>query len=286
MKKSIVLCIWLFAGQCFGQTWTWGSGVIDIDGNHYLTVILGSQEWMCYNLRTTKFANGVSIPNITDNLTWYNLNYGAWCNYGNDNNGQFDYLYGKLYNGYVVDDKRNVCPTGWHVPHSNEWDTLVNYLGGALVAGGKMKTTGTYDGSSQDGVWYGPNFGATNSSKFFCVPSGARMQNMGEFTGLGFFAHYWSSNTFPTTSESAEINLSYLNTIVQTDTSSNRFGYSIRCIKGIEQSSILGLIELNETPPELIKIIDLMGRESENRPNTVLIYIYSDGSTKKVFKVD
>jgi hypothetical protein len=77
-----------------------------------------------------------------------------------------------------------------------------------------------------------------------------------------------------------------LNTIVQTDTSTNRFGYSIRCIKGIEQSSILGLIELNETPPELIKIIDLMGRESENRPNTVLIYIYSDGSTKKVFKVD
>lgn len=34
---------------------------------------------------------------------------------------------------------------------------------------------------------------------------------------------------------------------------------------------------------ELIKIVDLMGRETNEKPNTVLIYVYSDGSTEKKY---
>lgn len=44
--------------------------------------------------------------------------------------------------------------------------------------------------------------------------------------------------------------------------------------------------ELSSSPKELIKIIDLMGRETEFKPNTPLIYIYSDGSTKSVMKLE
>lgn len=36
---------------------------------------------------------------------------------------------------------------------------------------------------------------------------------------------------------------------------------------------------------EVIKIVDLLGRETEFKPNTTLIYIYSDGSSEKVFRV-
>ena len=37
---------------------------------------------------------------------------------------------------------------------------------------------------------------------------------------------------------------------------------------------------------ELIKIVDLLGRESENLPNTPLLHIFSDGTTAKVFRVE
>jgi len=35
-----------------------------------------------------------------------------------------------------------------------------------------------------------------------------------------------------------------------------------------------------------VKIVDLMGRETPYKPNTVLIYVFDDGSTKKVFKME
>ena len=42
----------------------------------------------------------------------------------------------------------------------------------------------------------------------------------------------------------------------------------------------------NENNKELIKIVDIMGRETEFKPNMPLIYIYSDGSKEKVMKVE
>jgi len=37
---------------------------------------------------------------------------------------------------------------------------------------------------------------------------------------------------------------------------------------------------------ELIKIVDVLGREVPNEPNKLLIFIYSNGSSKKVFKIE
>lgn len=45
------------------------------------------------------------------------------------------------------------------------------------------------------------------------------------------------------------------------------------------------LVELENVPKELIKIVDCLGREVYHKPNTPLIYVYSDGTTKKVFDV-
>jgi hypothetical protein len=53
------------------------------------------------------------------------------------------------------------------------------------------------------------------------------------------------------------------------------------CQWGIEE------IEENTTSKkELSKIIDLTGRETEDQPNRILIYVYSDGTTEKRFKVE
>lgn len=46
------------------------------------------------------------------------------------------------------------------------------------------------------------------------------------------------------------------------------------------------LTELSNEKPKLIKITDMMGRETTFKPNMTLIYIYSDGTIEKVFKLE
>lgn len=47
-----------------------------------------------------------------------------------------------------------------------------------------------------------------------------------------------------------------------------------------------GIGEITQASKELVKIIDLMGRETEFKSNIPLIYIYSDGSREKVLKLE
>jgi hypothetical protein len=50
------------------------------------------------------------------------------------------------------------------------------------------------------------------------------------------------------------------------------------CTTNLEEQSL--------KPIEVVKIVDLMGREVKDISNTVLIYIYSDGTSEKVFRID
>ena len=49
-------------------------------------------------------------------------------------------------------------------------------------------------------------------------------------------------------------------------------------------SATVGIEELSPISKELVKIVDVTGREVDNKPNTLLIYIYSDGTTEKVYR--
>lgn len=139
--------------------------VSDIDGNVYNTIQIGSQTWTVENLKTTRYRNGVTIPNVTDNTAWAALSTGAYCNYNIDAANAT--TYGRLYNWFAATDANNIAPGGWHVPSYNEWQTLINNLGGENVAGGTAKEAGLAH-------WQSPNTGATNSSGFTALPGGAR----------------------------------------------------------------------------------------------------------------
>ena len=167
----------------FNTTTTYGT-LTDIDGNTYKTIVIGSQEWMAENLRTSRYANGDSIPNVTDNNEWTNLNTGAFC-WNNNDSATYECPYGKLYNWYAVVDTRNLCPTGWSVPHFyGDWIELTDHLGGFEVAG-KMKEAG-YD------HWEMPNTDATNESGFTGLPGGQRYSS-GAFVGGNDEGTWWSS---------------------------------------------------------------------------------------------
>ncbi len=139
---------------------------------------------MAENLKVTRYSNGDTIPNVTDNTDWANFSTGAYCNYDNDSSNAA--IYGRLYNWFVLDDSCNIAPAGWHVPTDEEWQTLVDFLGGVSVAGGKLKETGTSH-------WDSPNTGATNESGFSALPGGHRFHYDGTFQGVGTQADYWTA---------------------------------------------------------------------------------------------
>ena len=60
--------------------------VQDFDGNYYQVVKIGNQAWLAQNLRTTHYADGTPIPNVTDNAAWEALTTGAYSWYDNDIN--------------------------------------------------------------------------------------------------------------------------------------------------------------------------------------------------------
>ncbi len=159
-----------------------GPIITDYDGNTYRTIKIGNQWWMMDNLKVTHYRNGDSIPNVTDYGTWEYLSDGAYCNY--DNNEGHVEAYGRLYNWFALTDPRGLAPDGWHVPNDDEWQILIDFLGGDGQAGGKLKEAGTEH-------WMPPNSGATNESGFTALPAGYR--GSGIFFYMGFMARFWST---------------------------------------------------------------------------------------------
>jgi len=157
------------------------TALTDADGNVYHIVTIGTQTWTVENLKTTHYNDGTAIPLVTDNTAWVNLTTPGYCWY---NNGAATNkaTYGALYNWYAVHTGK-LAPAGWHVPTTAEWDTLATHLGGAAIAGGKLKETDTIH-------WYPPNTGATNESGFFALPGGSR-DGTGSFYGFSYEGSWW-----------------------------------------------------------------------------------------------
>ena len=167
------------------------STVTDIDGNVYRTVKIGTQVWMAENLKTTKYRNGDSIANVTNDASWKALTTGAFCWY--KNNVANKATYGGLYNWFAVADSRNIAPIGWHVATDAEWTNLTDFLGGEDVAGGKLKESGIRHWDSPDFHVTNSSGFATNSSGFTALPGGGRNNDDGTFYGVGYGGNWWSS---------------------------------------------------------------------------------------------
>jgi len=198
--------------------------ITDKDGNVYHSVTIGTQVWMVENLRTTKYNDGTSIPTETVDNTWLHLTTPAYCWYNND--ASYKNTYGALYNWFAVNTGK-LAPMGWHVPTDVEWHQLTDYLGGEILAGGKMKSKGTIQ--SATGLWTEPNTGASNSSGFNAVPGGGRSGG-GSFFAITEFALFWSSTQYDDT-KAWYRNITNEGEDVYHDNFRKQDGMSVRCIK-------------------------------------------------------
>ena len=198
---------------------------------HYESHRIGNQEWMTRNLDVDRFRNGALIPHIESNEDWEKAGENgqpAWCYYDNDpENGK---KYGKLYNWYAVNDPRGLAPEGWQVPTDEEWEILVEYLGGKNIAGHKMKSVEGWD-ESVDGDGYIHNGNGNNSSGFNGLPSGWR-DSYGIFVNVGKIADFWSA-TEDDLNAAWYRSLRFYNGNVyrNKDVNSKSFGASVRCLR-------------------------------------------------------
>ena len=85
-----------------------GSGVTDIDGNFYETVIIGNKEWMAEDLKVTRFNDGTPVTEV---VQWdYTFHYEEVPKYYISQNGY------TFYNEATKNNTKQICPSGFKLP--------------------------------------------------------------------------------------------------------------------------------------------------------------------------
>ena len=230
-------------------------GSVFYQGVRYRTVKIGDQVWMAENLRTDRYRNGDSIPNVTDNSAWSELSTGAFAVHANDDEDSAKaYNRGFLYNWFAVDDERGLCPAGWAVPSDDDFKEMEQFLGmpegvsdntgfdrgRALGIGNKLRSTSGLDNNfylHPRNMNESPNnSSATNETGFSARGTSIRFAGgdfgdpSNDFEGLGRVTHLWTST------EDSETN-AFRRVLTVADGGINRnsppkeLGLAVRCIK-------------------------------------------------------
>ena len=215
--------------------------VTDIDGNSYNTVQIGNQCWMKENLRTTRYANGTTIPlgTITSTITPYRYSPGL-----DTSNVP---IYGYLYNWPAVmrgpssslvnpNDVQGICPMGWHVPSHAEWMQLIDYVScvplyqcngySDYIAKALASTTGWHS-------YYittcavGNTPSTNNATGFSALPAGYYYGY--PFDCIGLYAQFWIATEY-NCYDAYNSCVVHCAADVTLSTITKYSGYSVRCV--------------------------------------------------------
>jgi len=163
-------------------------------GDDFKTVKIGEQTWMAENLN--------------------DASKGGKCYDDKPENCE---KYGRL---YTWAEAVKACPTGWHLPSGNEWQTLVDVVdvGGKRLAGEKLK--------AKSG-WTGGN--GTDKYGFSALPGGA-INSVGGFASVGQIGVWWSATNVNADNARIYILLHESSSMGSADTEKME-SYSLRCVK-------------------------------------------------------
>jgi len=191
------------------------------DGQKYVYVMIGTQTWMAENLN-------YDIPNVTTDVCYDNSPDNC-TEYGR----QYDWLTAMAisqsgtYTG-IGPNHRGICPAGWHIPSADEWDALVDNIGGSSTAGTKLKAESGWNDS-----YNGSNGNGTDDYGFSALPSG--IGNGGpnhEPFFIGDVSYWWLAGE---RSEYEGHSLNIYNTRAYTNrgTFSKDALFNVRCVKNL-----------------------------------------------------
>jgi len=220
------------------------------DGKTYKTVEIGTQTWMAENLNYAYTGVPYKSTKSTSDST-------SWCY---DNDAANCAKYGRLYTwaaamdslgkwstngkdcGYVETCSptypvRGICPEGWHLPTSAEFETLFTAVGGQSMAGKMLKSTSGWNSSGN----------GTDVYSFSALPAGRRLNNEDSYNE-GKSAFFWSSTEYGSGYayymflhyNIDDVNLGNLNEVGNLK---KNFGHSVRCVKDV----ILGGSEVSSS---------------------------------------
>ena len=219
---------------------------VSYQGYDYATLLIGDQCWFTENLRSESYENGDAIPANLSDYEWEFTTSGAVAVYGEDagcNNYSPDIdacdlaqslnEYGRLYNWYAVDDARGLCPSGWHIPTDEEWMTMEMALGMSESEANDTGWRGTDQGTQMktDYGWYNGGNGSILERLFrfagrLPLPQWTLQLRWRPRLLVEFLAHAGSFAWFRYLSSSNEDVNRYF--------TSQRYGFSVRCVRDAE----------------------------------------------------
>lgn len=185
------------------------------DEQTYNIVVIGTQTWMAENLAYLPSVN-IEEDSATTVPKYYIYDYdGTRVDSAKVTS---NYLtYGVLYNWAAAN---SACPSDWHLPTIDDWNTLENYVGGYTKAGRYLKVT-TWD--SYSGY---PNL---DFYGFSALPGGR--YDGTAFSALG--AGYWWTGTEYSSSRAYFRFMGTDPTVYNVDTD-KFYGFSVRCLEDSE----------------------------------------------------
>ena len=226
---------------------TYGSLTDSRDSKVYKTVVIGKQTWMAENL------------NYDDSVRTPSLKGKSWCF---DNEPENCKVAGRLYVWSAAIDSvklataknnpqncgngttckfpaklQGICPNGWHLPDTTEWNTLFAAVGGvATLVFEKgipairpvFKSTAGLYLKSLNG-WYN-NGNGSDAYGFSALPVGAKADGNGSFSGDGKCGFFWSSSELYE-DQAYYTDLDYVNDSAVQFAFDKGMGVSVRCLK-------------------------------------------------------
>jgi uncharacterized protein (TIGR02145 family) len=174
------------------------------DGQTYKWVKIGTQTWMAENLNYAvagskcygegglvydyheenddRIEKMLSAAEVQDNCDKYGRLYDwstamAFPSNCNENSCS----------SRIQSKHRGICPSGWHIPNDNDWDVLMDYVGGYETAGKHLKAQSGWEPYS--GIENLDTYG------FSALPGGKGDGKSGDrFHYVGYSGNWWSAS--------------------------------------------------------------------------------------------
>jgi uncharacterized protein (TIGR02145 family) len=144
--------------------------LIDIDGNRYRTIQIGSQVWMAENLRVTRDKHGDLLE--------------TYCYDGRSDKCE---EFGRL---YTWEAAINASPEGWRLPDAGDWKELELELGMDAEEADSLGWRGTDQGTQlKEG-------GTSGFEALLAGYKDGTVQWDGRFFDMGYYASFWSATEY------------------------------------------------------------------------------------------